>query len=326
MFNFKPNSRVPGFRVGLTDDEDDPVSPAFSAPSNAVPFGYDPYSDALQLTAPTRVGLAGLAYNPTVTPLGFVPQQPNAEPTISPAVGSPSPQVADQATPDTTALAKSQPGPDEPVNQADSSVDTLDPVQRTSGSDNFSLIGSARAQIPQGSERKPGVRIDPSPGTPVILPNGSTLPSTDSSTGQVMSPVPDLRPVAEAGQRVGLAYREMLRNPETAAGALPYLGTMLALNFGHAGTFDYQRRGNIITGYTQLPQFREVANINVGVFAQQAGLTLDEILEIAGKYAWAFSSNYHPEKPYGLDPNTARYITSGYRIGQTGVFGPAPPP
>jgi hypothetical protein len=47
----------------------------------------------------------------------------------------------------------------------------------------------------------------------------------------------------------------MLSSPEGAAAAFPYLATMLGLNVGHAGSFDYQRRGNKVTGYTQLRQF-----------------------------------------------------------------------
>jgi hypothetical protein len=109
-----------------------------------------------------------------------------------------------------------------------------------------------------------------------------------------MSPVADLRPVAAAGRQAGLRYREMLNSPETAPLALLYLATALGTSLGHAGTFDYQRRGNLITGYTQLPQFREVSNINVGLFGQQAGLTLDEILKITRAFAWLRSSIYKP--------------------------------
>ena len=46
------------------------------------------------------------------------------------------------------------------------------------------------------------------------------------------------------------------------------------------GNFDYQRQGNAITGGTHLPQFVHVSNFNVGLFCQQAGLSLDDTLQL----------------------------------------------
>ena len=114
----------------------------------------------------------------------------------------------------------------------------------------------------------------------------------------------------------------MLDSPETAAAAFPYLATMLGVNLGHAGTFDYQRRGNMITGYTHLPQFAHVSNFNVGLFAQQAGLPLEQILWIAGKFACNRSNNAKEKEPYCLDPeHQRRYIEAGYQSGESGAFG-----
>jgi hypothetical protein len=78
----------------------------------------------------------------------------------------------------------------------------------------------------------------------------------------------------------------------------------------------------MLTGYTHFCHFRPIANVNVGVFAQQAGLTLEETLDIAGRYARNFSRNSDPSKPNGLDSITSHYITVGYKIGQSGVFDP----
>ncbi len=108
--------------------------------------------------------------------------------------------------------------------------------------------------------------------------------------------------------------------------AAPYLYMTLGFRLGHGGTFDYQRRGNHLTGFVHLPQFREVSNMNVGLFAQQAGMTLDQSLEAAGLLAKYFSNNYHPENLHGLDTVTAQYIMEGYNIGKTGVYGPAATP
>jgi hypothetical protein len=140
-----------------------------------------------------------------------------------------------------------------------------------------------------------------------------------------MSPMTDLTPVAAAGRQAGSRYRAMLDHPQTALLAPIFLATALGASLGHAGTFDYQRRGNMITGYTQLPQFREVSNINVGIFAQQAGLTLDETLKLAEMFAWGRSNNYRHGQSNGLDDKTAQFITSGFNIGKTGVFGPPAP-
>jgi hypothetical protein len=105
----------------------------------------------------------------------------------------------------------------------------------------------------------------------------------------------------------------------------------MGFNVGHGGTFDYQRSGNQFLGllthgatFTQLPQFRSVSDVNVGLFCEQAGLTLDETLSIAGRYARLFSSNSKPDQPNSLDPTTAQFIITGYNLGQSGVFGSPP--
>lgn len=60
----------------------------------------------------------------------------------------------------------------------------------------------------------------------------------------------------------------MSHNPKGFAGALPYLAIGLLLNVGYGGRFDYQRQGNHVTGFTQIPQYRDVSNFNVGLFSQ----------------------------------------------------------
>jgi hypothetical protein len=100
-----------------------------------------------------------------------------------------------------------------------------------------------------------------------------------------------------------------------------YLYGSLGLSLGHGGTFDYQRSGSFLTGYTQFPQFRDVSNVNVGLFAQQAGLTLDQALDIAGLYAKYFSGNARPDQPNSLDSETAEFIKIGFRKGESGAFG-----
>jgi hypothetical protein len=73
---------------------------------------------------------------------------------------------------------------------------------------------------------------------------------------------------------------------------------------------------------SQFRQFKNVSDVNAGLFAQQAGLTLDQALWIAGGFASVFSSNKTPDRPSGLDPLTEKYIRIDFEIGQSGVFGP----
>jgi hypothetical protein len=52
------------------------------------------------------------------------------------------------------------------------------------------------------------------------------------------------------------------------------------------------------------------------LFSQQAGMTLEDTLSTAGRFAHAFSSNSSPNSPYGLVPQTAEFITLGYLSGR----------
>jgi Large polyvalent protein-associated domain 3 len=162
----------------------------------------------------------------------------------------------------------------------------------------------------------------PESGRPVVLPNGLRIPA-DCTTGCLMSPVSDLEPVAAAGRELGKAYTKMLNDPDAGPSAAVALYAGLNAYVGHGGVFDYQRRGNHIAGFTQLPQYRDVSNFNVGLFCQQAGLSLEETLRAAGFYARNLSSNARPDQPYGLDPRTSSFITQGYNAGASGVFGQA---
>jgi hypothetical protein len=134
------------------------------------------------------------------------------------------------------------------------------------------------------------------------------------------APVQDLSDVAEAGRQFGEIYRYILEHPSDTTDANSFLLSQLLSYFGHGGTFDYQRRGNIFAGYTQFRQFRDISNFNVGLFCQQAGLTLADALKFAGLYASHFSSNAHIEQPSGLDPITEEFIREGFAAGQRGLF------
>jgi len=102
------------------------------------------------------------------------------------------------------------------------------------------------------------------------------------------------------------------------------LKVALGLAVGTGGLFDYQRMGPqsdvVGGGFQQLPQFRDVSNFNVGLFSQQAGMTLGQTLTTAGDFAHLFSGNFSPNSPYGLNVRTADFITGGYNAGASGAF------
>jgi len=153
-----------------------------------------------------------------------------------------------------------------------------------------------------------------------------------------MTPVlNNLDQVAAAGRQAGEAYREQLVTPEGEAGALGVFALNAIRDVAAGGRFDYQRKGNQPGGlaaellhgpraleFTQLRQFRPISNINVGLWGQQAGLTLDETLKLADIWSTLIGRT-NPNSPSNLYSKTELYIREGYRIGQQGLFRrPAP--
>jgi hypothetical protein len=158
-------------------------------------------------------------------------------------------------------------------------------------------------------------------GVEVKLPDSSYIEDLHSPTGRVMAPFNDLMEVAASGRRA----REEIENnpgPPNNGEILAKIRAALKTNVGQGGTYDYQRRANKYgkDGFTQLPQFRNISNVNVGLFSRQFGLSLNLTLTIAGLYALARSSNSSLSKPYFLDEDTRKYIEAGYRIGESGTF------
>lgn len=156
-------------------------------------------------------------------------------------------------------------------------------------------------------------------GEIVVLPDGSKIADSASPTGYLMSPIANhLGRVVTAARLAGF-FRGLSGTPLPPVTAAPAYYMSLGINLGHGGTFDYQRQGNSITGYTQYPQFRNVSNFNVGLFGQQAGLSLDETLRIAGAYAGFFSNNANPNRPHDLDEKTEEFIARGYEDITSGI-------
>jgi hypothetical protein len=162
------------------------------------------------------------------------------------------------------------------------------------------------------------------PGHPVRLPNGHHIRDNHSDSQVLMSPKDDLNDVAAAGREAGENYRTIRDNPRASGSQGFSIIADMARNVGQGGKFDYQREGNFVTGFKQHRQFRNVSNFNVGLFMQQTGLyTLEQTLDISGKFASLFSSNHRKDQPHGLDPQTERWIRIGYSAGASGVYGKA---
>jgi len=178
-------------------------------------------------------------------------------------------------------------------------------------------------------------------GYELVLPDGSRIADRDprslSPSGNVMTPKLNLHEVAAAGRRDGAAMRRQAAGSRgEVPTALPGLELNAFNNVGTGGEFDYQRRhqGNQILDlvgdkigisslYEQRRQFLPISNMNVGLYSQQSGLSLEQTLARAGLFALLFSGNYKPDQPYGLDPRTAHFIQEGHKIGQSGMFGRA---
>jgi len=157
------------------------------------------------------------------------------------------------------------------------------------------------------------------PGRAVRLPDGSPVPNPYSPNGLLMSPFSDLRDVVDAGRRLRFFNHA---SDHGLPSALDYAENYIGNYLKQGGTFDYQRRAYSFgkDGFTQLPQFRDVSNFNVGLLWSQTGLPLQLGLWIAGNYAAKHSKNYKPDQPYGLDSQTRQLIELGYRIGTSGAY------
>jgi hypothetical protein len=162
------------------------------------------------------------------------------------------------------------------------------------------------------------------PGMPVILPNGDHIEDPKSPTGYVMAPFPGLESVVKAARRARSEIQSVNTMSPTATplvvAAMMY--DALHRNVDHGGDFDYQRLTNKDQkgGFVQLPKFRNISNVNVGLFCQQVGLPRETALVISGIFAAAFSSNRDLGASYFLDKDTKKYIDIGYDLGERGTF------
>jgi len=120
--------------------------------------------------------------------------------------------------------------------------------------------------------------------------------------------------------RSGYAFRAMLQNQDTTAGAGIDLATSLGIYLGQGGWFDYQRQGNRITSLTPLPHYRDVSNFNVGLFRQQAGCHLTKHCELPEVMPVSFPIDTKRDQSYGLEQRTRSMIATGFNMSASGTF------
>lgn len=163
-------------------------------------------------------------------------------------------------------------------------------------------------------------------GEHLLLSNGKWVVDPNSPTGYVLTPSNDLKNVVAAARQAKADHPDWKLSDDLALlskKTRDELEALLRANLGQGGTFDYQRRHYAPgkDGFTQLRQFRSIANINVGLFCQQLGLSLRETLGLAGLYAVKNSNNRNLlNLPYVLDTDTEKYIRIGYEIGEKKLF------
>lgn len=321
-----PSSRLT-YRAGLSNgldevptlDDGEPggkaISPLFNSPFfSGISADGPPFVAPPPLLPPSGPAPSG-ELRPVMASFGYL-ANPAMSP-LQPAFDVPTPEAGSSGADaglDNDVVLPERPVSDGPLSVPNKATDPN--IVRTGNGDAAAPTGNVQiAQAPEKPQSK--LRKDPSPGVVVVLPDKSTIPDSQSPTGQLMAPIADLSEVAAAGRQARGTLDDLSVFPPAY---LAYLAGTLGVNVGHGGTFDYQRRGNRITGYTHLPQFQKVSNLNVGLFAQQAGLTLEQVLKITGEFARQFSSNAKEGEPYGLDPIQLEFIRLGYKIGESGMF------
>ncbi len=250
------------------------------------------------------------------------PVQPDDE--IAAPAREPKPTTANLALGEEARPGSALSDPRSDVASGDGQIAQAEPTEPPSTA---SRRGAAPPTEPPPNDQATEKAFQDFEGENLLLSNEKWVVDANSPTGYVITPFKDdLKSIAAAAKRAKAEHPDW----ELSQGLLlmdkktrDELEAVLRANLGQAGTFDYQRRryppGK--DGLTQLRQFRSIANINVGLFCQQLGLSLDQTLWLAGYYAVKNSSNRNFLRPrYFLDSDTEKYIRTGYEIGAEKLF------
>jgi hypothetical protein len=203
MFKVVPDTNVPGFRVGLPDDNNESARRSLPAVPSGVAPGYDPYSNVLQAMVPTVVRPAGLFYqgNSGLFPTPYQAYVPVSGDSLS---QDPLRQAVDRST-NPYANSGGSPFPD-PLRQA---------VDR-----------AANPSADNGKNPDPSVNTAPGTGNPYDDPGppigGLTLGALGALLG---SPNPALGfLLSQGGYRLGNAMQRLHHRGMLDMGNAPSLG------------------------------------------------------------------------------------------------------
>lgn len=205
-------------------------------------------------------------------------------------------------------------------------VNTVDAQQPTaSPSDVPSAAGASYAPVPPPTSSSRKGYEGGAGDTFVRLPD-RTLPTDAEGTPlHIRSPTADLSAVAAAGRAAGANYAAGLARGYE--GAVPAFYGEATSALAPGGRFDFQRSGNqiagLLFGFEQLTQYRDVSNVNVGLWLQQAGYSLEDALAFAGEYSKRFSGQTEKRTRYGVTELQQYYAIVGWRMGESGAYGPA---
>ncbi|MBS0219456.1 MAG: hypothetical protein JSR91_01820 [Proteobacteria bacterium] len=267
--------------------------------------------------------------------MGYAPPTADLDPSLQPTLGPqemlfggpglPSSSNAPSVGPGLIPTGFSIPSPP-PMSGPQATLPTGDPSPIPAQASPQPSIANGRGTAPPVEPPSNSLELEQQfqkwPGQIVRLPNGLPVLDPKSPTGYLMSPFGDISDVAAAGRRLGSNVFDHVLNLDDPFRVKKYVEQYLLGKVGQGGTFDYQRRAYPFgeDGFTQLRQFRNVSNFNVGLITQQAGIPLAVVLWRAGGYAAQKSNNYTPDQPFGLDPQTREWIERGYHAGKSGVF------
>ncbi len=218
-------------------------------------------------------------------------------------------------------------GPDNQPTSAEEGLPNVGPSVAQLGADVLDERIRSQKWSDPSNDREYLKSLEQFAGHAVRLPDGSTVPDRYSQTDHLMSPVEDLRQVAAEGRAagktiVGGGFAVLTPGSAGTLVSAEHAYKRIRAAIAQGGEFDYQRKAAVgeKSGFVQLRHFRNVSNFNVGLFMQQAGAPLWFTLWVAGRYARKYSSNYRPDEPDGLDPQTRDFIERGYAAGESGVF------
>ncbi len=144
------------------------------------------------------------------------------------------------------------------------------------------------AQFPDGTILQPGFTPLNSPGSQnIVLPGGYYIVDNSSPSGLLQGVSSnELSSVYFSGQVAG----DAAMNPDGIGAAATLMNQVFAT--GQGGTFDDQRSGNWIAGFTPNSSMVDISNVNVGLWGAGAGETYEGVMSLRNNFGTTFSNNF----------------------------------